>query len=139
MTKYREQMQKIIKLEKQEVTAQHFFQNDVTKVNIILNKKKNVIFIKNYFKNLQNKTDQVAEMVTIMKQAIDMDEHLTNEKDEKLECLLTENRGLRELLNIKNKYYVNYETNSNNNSYAKEDKDVQTVSDTTTIVTELTS
>ena len=40
MTKYREQMQKIIKLEKQEVTAQHFFQNDVTKVNIILNKKK---------------------------------------------------------------------------------------------------
>ena len=78
-------------------------------------------------------------MVTIMKQAIDMDEHLTNEKDEKLECLLTENRGLRELLNIKNKYYVNYETNSNNNSYAKEDKDVQTVSDTTTIVTELTS
>ena len=52
-------------------------------------------------------------MVTIMKQAIDMDEHITNEKDEKLECLLTENRGLRELLHIKNKYNVNYESNIN--------------------------
>jgi hypothetical protein len=71
-------------------------------------------------------------MVTIMKQAIDMDEHLTNEKDEKLECLLTENRGLRELLNIKNKYNFNYETNNNN--YTKEDKHVQTVSDAMTTV-----
>jgi hypothetical protein len=70
-------------------------------------------------------------MVTIMKQAIDMDEHLTNEKDEKLECLLTENRGLRELLNIKNKYNFNYETNIN---YTKEDKHVQTVSDVMTTV-----
>ncbi len=67
-----------------------------------------------------------------MKQAIDMDEHLTNEKDEKLECLLTENRGLRELLNIKNKYNFNYETNNNN--YTKEDKHVQTVSDAMTTV-----
>ena len=62
-------------------------------------------------------------MVTVMKQAIDIDEHISNEKDEKLECLLTENRGLRELLNIKNKYNVNYEKICCN---SKEDKDVQT-------------
>ena len=75
-----------------------------------------------------------------MKQAIDMDEHITNEKDEKLECLLTENRGLRELLHIKNKYNVNYESNINNYNN-KEHKDVQTVdeiiSDTTAIITKL--
>ena len=39
MTKYREQMQKIIKLEKQEENAQSFFQNDLVKVNNSINFK----------------------------------------------------------------------------------------------------
>jgi hypothetical protein len=74
-----------------------------------------------YFKSLQDKTDQVAEMVTIMKEAINVDEKIKNENDEKIERLLTENRGLRELLQIQTKY------NFNGDNCNKEDKEVQTI------------
>jgi hypothetical protein len=40
-------------------------------------------------------------MLIVMKKAIDLDDDLRNESDEKLESLLVENRSLRELLQIK--------------------------------------
>ena len=43
-------------------------------------------------------------MTQVMKQAIDLDEKLVNENEEKLQSLLVENRGLKELLKIKTKY-----------------------------------
>ncbi len=46
-------------------------------------------------------------MLIVMKQAIDLDDGLRNESDEKLESLLVENRSLRELLQIKTKYNNN--------------------------------
>ena len=39
-----------------------------------------------------------------MKTAIELDERLVNENEEKLQSLLVENRGLKEMLKIRTKY-----------------------------------
>ena len=53
---------------------------------------------------MQEKTDQIAEMTEVMKTAIELDERLVNENEEKLQSLLVENRGLKEMLKIRTKY-----------------------------------
>jgi hypothetical protein len=83
-------------------------------------------------KSLQEKTDQIAEMTEIMKHAVNLDEQAMNETEERLQSLLVENRGLKEILKIKSKYGA-YEQNNNiitNNTKAKQsnlvDREVQT-------------
>jgi len=83
-------------------------------------------------KSLQEKTDQIAEMTEIMKHAVNLDEQAMNETEERLQSLLVENRGLKEILKIKSKYGA-YEPNNNiitNNTKAKQsnlvDREVQT-------------
>lgn len=56
------------------------------------------------FKNLQEKTDQIAEMTEVMKHAIELDEKTINETEERLQSLLVENQGLKELLRIRSRY-----------------------------------
>ena len=51
-------------------------------------------------------------MTQVMKQAIDLDEKLVNENEEKLQSLLVENRGLKELLKIKTKYGFKEDTSN---------------------------
>ena len=43
-------------------------------------------------------------MTEVMKTAIELDERLVNENEEKLQSLLVENRGLKEMLKIRTKY-----------------------------------
>lgn len=51
-------------------------------------------------KELQEKTDAICDMAAVMKQAIEEDEANCAKEQEKLIQLLTENKGLRELLGI---------------------------------------
>jgi hypothetical protein len=92
MSKYRQQMLQLIKLKKQQELSEAYFQSAI-------------------FKSLQEKTDQIAEMSQVMKQAIDLDEKLINDNEEKLQTLLVENQGLKELLKIKTKYGFKEENN----------------------------
>lgn len=85
MSKYRQQMLQLIRLKKQQELSEDYYQSAI-------------------FKNLQDKTDQIAEMTQIMKHAIDVDEQTVNETEERLQSLLVENRGLKEILKIKSKY-----------------------------------
>lgn len=100
MSKYRQQMLKLIKLKKEQELTEHYYKSKV-------------------FQNLQEKTDQIAEMAEVMKKAIELDERQLYENEEKLQMLLVENRGLKEMLKIRNKYgtsgskehSTDYETN----------------------------
>ena len=73
-----------------------------------------------WLKNLQEKTDQIAEMTEVMRKAVEIDDKHSNDNDEKLQSLITENRGLRELLKIKSKYGVRED------NYYMVDKEVST-------------
>ena len=84
---------------------------------------------------MQEKTDQIAEMTEIMKHAVNVDEQVMNETEERLQSLLVENRGLKEILKIKSKYGAyepnnNIITNSSNNNKTQRsnlvDREVQT-------------
>ncbi len=101
MTKYREQMSKLMELKQQQAFAEKFY-----KANLI--------------QDSQNKTDQIAEMASIMQTAIQIDEKTANRNEERLEMLLIENNGLRELLQIQSKYGMKSVRNI-------EDKAVQTI------------
>lgn len=52
------------------------------------------------YKELQEQADRICEMATIIKQAIEIDEGNYAYEQERLTQLVTENRGLRELLEI---------------------------------------
>jgi hypothetical protein len=58
-------------------------------------------------KALQEKIDQIAEMAEVMRQAINLDEKTSNEYEERIKLLETENAGLKELLKIKSTYEIN--------------------------------
>lgn len=85
MSKYRQQMLQLIRLKKQQEISEIYFKSKI-------------------FQSLQEKTDQIAEMTEVMKKAIELDEKQVNENEEKLQSLLVENRGLKELLKIRVKY-----------------------------------
>lgn len=100
MSKYRQQMLQLIRLKKQQELSETFYQSSI-------------------FKNLQEKTDQIAEMTEVMRHAIDLDEKTINETEERLQSLLVENQGLKELLRIKSRY-GNSDANNNVNLVNKE-------------------
>lgn len=100
MSKYRQQMLQLIRLKKQQELSETYYQSAI-------------------FKNLQEKTDQIAEMTEVMKHAIDLDEKTINEREERLQSLLVENQGLKELLRIKSRY-GNSDANNNVNLVNKE-------------------
>lgn len=57
--------------------------------------------INNYkIQMLAEKTEKVCEMASVMKEAVRVDEEVCNEQQELMARLVTENKGLRELLNI---------------------------------------
>jgi len=85
MSKYRQQMLQLIRLKKQQELSEQYYKSKI-------------------FQSLQEKTDQIAEMTEVMKTAIELDERLVNENEEKLQSLLVENRGLKEMLKIRTKY-----------------------------------
>lgn len=60
-----------------------------------------------------------------MKHAIEIDEQTIHETEERLQGLLVENRGLKELLKIKSKY-DRYEPNNNNTKLEIANKEIQT-------------
>ena len=65
-------------------------------------------------------------MTEVMKHAIELDEKTIYETEERLQSLLVENQGLKELLRIKSRYGSS-ENNSNNGvSTTKVNKEVQT-------------
>lgn len=109
MSKYRQQMLQLIRLKKQQELSETYYQSAI-------------------FKNLQEKTDQIAEMTEVMKHAIDLDEKTINETEERLQSLLVENQGLKELLRIRSRY-GNSDNNNNSNkgvSPTTVNKEVQT-------------
>lgn len=69
-------------------------------------------------------------MTEVMKKAIDLDEKLVNENEEKLNSLLVENKGLKELLSIRNKYggtvNLTKESPERSNGLKLIDKEIQT-------------
>jgi len=113
MSKYRQQMLQLIRLKKQQELSETYFQSAIFKVRINLRinfvtAKKTFIysslFTNVFSKNLQEKTDQIAEMTEVMKHAIELDEKTINETEERLQSLLVENQGLKELLRIRSRY-----------------------------------
>jgi len=54
-------------------------------------------------KLLQARTDKVCEMAAVMKESVKLDEAASNQQQELLSRLITENKGLRELLDISRK------------------------------------
>lgn len=54
-------------------------------------------------KMLQQRTDQVCEMAAVMKESVKLDEAANSHQQELLSRLITENKGLRELLDISRK------------------------------------
>ncbi len=112
MTKYREQMSKLIELKGQQTFAETFY-----KTNLV--------------QESQNKTDQIAEMASIMRTAIEIDETTVTMNEQRLQMLLAENNGLRELLQIQTKYGLK------NNPRVNQDKSVQTTDDLHAADTEL--
>jgi len=85
MSKYRQQMLQLIRLKKQQELSETYYQSVL-------------------FKNLQEKTDQIAEMTEVMKHAIEIDDKTVNINEERLQSLLVENRGLKDMLKIRSKY-----------------------------------
>ncbi len=59
-----------------------------------------------FIKALQEKIDQIAEMAEVMRKAVDLDERTSNEYEERIKLLETENSGLKELLKIKSTYEI---------------------------------
>lgn len=135
MSKYRQQMLQLIRLKKQQELSETYYQSAIFKVSSLdIKKRVHVKFIwinrfNSFFKkNLQEKTDQIAEMTEVMKHAIDLDEKTINETEERLQSLLVENQGLKELLRIRSRY-GNSDNNNNSNkgvSPTTVNKEVQT-------------
>ena len=75
-------------------------------------------------KKLQERTDLVADMASVMRQAIDIDDRNANEFNEKMNQLVIENNGLRELLIINMKYGPKDMLDAKTST--KHDKEVQT-------------
>ena len=59
-------------------------------------------------------------MTEVMRKAVEIDEKHSNESDERLQSLLVENRGLKELLKIKSRFGVRED------NYLMVDKEVNT-------------
>jgi predicted exporter len=85
MSKYREQMLRLIQLKKEQEISENFYKSTLAQT-------------------LQEKIDQIAEMTEVMKSAVELDDKTANEYEEKLQMLELENSGLKELLKIKTTY-----------------------------------
>ncbi len=85
MTKYREQMLKLIQLKKEQEISESFYQTSLSK-------------------ELQEKIDRIAEMSEVMRKAVELDEKTAFEYEERIRTLEIENQGLKELLKIKTNY-----------------------------------
>lgn len=80
-------------------------------------------------------------MTEVMKHAIDLDEKTINETEERLQSLLVENQGLKELLRIKSRYGNSDNNNNSNKSVSTTtlNKEVQTDPSQEEVVKEQTS
>ena len=58
---------------------------------------------------MQEKIDQIAEMSEVMRKAVELDDNIANEYEERIKFLETENAGLKDLLKIKTTYDIKVE------------------------------
>lgn len=105
MTKYREHTQsKILN----------------TKVNFVEAFSKHQQFNEQKDEVIRQQTQKIQEMAAVMQRASKLDEEKLNQEQEYLSKLITENKGLRELLEISHKY------GSNGQKILVDDKSTQT-------------
>lgn len=81
MYKYRRDIQRLILMEKEETKAVHLFNNSLAQ-------------------DIQDKSSKIHEMATVMSRAIDVDDTNSATQEERINALLVENRGLKEILAV---------------------------------------
>lgn len=53
-----------------------------------------------FFKDIQDKSSKIHEMASVMRRAIDIDDTNSASQEERINALLLENRGLKEILAV---------------------------------------
>lgn len=81
MDKYRQDVQRLILMEKDEARALHTFHAGLAQ-------------------DIQAQSSTIHQMASVMRQAIDVDDLTSASQEERISALLTENRGLKEILAI---------------------------------------
>ncbi|KDR17017.1 FGFR1 oncogene partner 2-like protein [Zootermopsis nevadensis] len=123
MSKYRQQVTKLVSSSKQDMTSIHA-NNNYSKTHHLENLKfYNVIFLyllslsktehkgggfiqgrKEYHSLICEQSDKICEMAAVMEQAAETDDKIAFSEQELISKLTTENKGLRELLEISSKF-----------------------------------
>lgn len=99
MQKYRQHVQQLQLMEEKEKIAVQLFNAGLAQVNII-DTRRSISILFRRIKEIQEKSSKIYEMASIMQRAIDIDEMNSTTQEERINALLIENRGLKEILAV---------------------------------------